>query len=367
MLTSLAFLLAALQNPAEKVVTPTVIAGVVKPGRCRIPIAVAGKSYLFLVDTGLEKSYIRPDVKAYVLKLDKKATLSLAGGSIAISDLPSPEAAVYTEIPAVGGIIGMDILSKVAFGIDYDKQQLTLWPTDAKQSDIETSFFPAPQKFSSIPLITEPGYVSQFLQTSLGEAELDTGASVGLLAKSAASSPEVFATSLSRPLQLFDGTAGHASQAVVRHLKLGDVDVFCQQFLLSDTADVGVVAASVLGRRVLFDFPDKRVSFVSPSDEERGCSAIGSLLHGTVMAKNGELYLKAQMAKNLGATKNPWVRVVSIDGRKGSEWLSMFLRRDDALAGELRNAYDSLAKNGKVIVERNGKQETLLISPFINP
>lgn len=367
MLTAVAFLaLSRPQTPVLKFTTPVVYKGVVKPGRCRIPLEVSGESHLFLVDTGIEKSYVRADVKASLLARDRKATISLGTTSLAVDTLSSPNSSVYNEIPVISGIIGMDILSKLAFSIDYDKGQVTIWP-DVSSEEMEKGTFAVGEKYATIPLISEPGYLSLFLMTSLGEAELDTGAAISLLPKSATSSPEVFATSLSKPLELFDGMAGRASQAIVRNLRVGEQDIFCQQFLLSDTANVGVISAGILGKKILFDFPHKRVVFAVPSESGRACASIGALLHGTVEARKGELFLKAQLAKNLGASKNPYVRIVSLDGRTSSEWLAMFLRRDERTADLLRNAYDSLSKTGKVIVEHDGKQERLLIAPYLNP
>jgi len=365
MLSALAFACALFQQPFDKPSKPVVLSGPIKAGRCRIPLSVGGQTYLFLIDTGIEKSYIRGDAKAAILKRDEKALLSLAGSSVAVSDLPNQKSSVYLEIPQIAGVVGMDILSKIALSINYDKQQLTLWPENSAESDIEKAVFPKDQKLANISLIPEPGYLSLFMQTSLGECELDTGASLSLLARSATKSPEVFSTSINKPLELFEGGLGHASQVVVRDFQLGDDDMYCQPFLLSDSADVGVIAASQLSKTIYFDLPGKRVLFAVPTETEQACSAIGALLHGTVMDKNDELYLKAQLARNLGSTQSPWVRIVSIDGKKGSDWLSMYVHRDPSTADGLRKAYDSLSRDGKVIVERNGKQEQLLIAPYI--
>src|SRR5256885_17013259 len=81
------FLGAHIQTPKLKLTTPVVIAGVVGAGRCRIPIDVAGKTYLFLVDTGIEKSYIRSDVKANALTRDPLAKLILGDISIAVAEI----------------------------------------------------------------------------------------------------------------------------------------------------------------------------------------------------------------------------------------------------------------------------------------
>jgi hypothetical protein len=363
----LCLLFSRLQVPKSKDTTPVVFSGPVKAGRCRIPVELGGKSYLFLVDTGIEQSYLRPDVKVAILKQDKKAVLGLGGGSIPIDAIAAQESSVYQEFPPIGGIIGMDILSKVAFSIDYNKQEVSIWPAAATEADIELGVFADEHKSSTIPLISEPGYQSMFLQTSLGEAELDTGAVVSLLAKTASKSPEVLPTTLTRPMELFDGKAGKATQVVVRQIRLGDDNVFCQPMLLSDTTDVSVISANLFGRKILFDFPHKKLEYAIPSDTERACNAIGALLHGTVEARKSELFLKAQLARNLGATKDPWVRIASIDGRKGSEWLAMFQRRDPAVALALQRAYDSLSKSGKVMVEHDGKQEALYLAPYLNP
>jgi hypothetical protein len=365
---SLAVLCIALsrQTPVLKPTAPVVISVPVAPGRCRVPVDVAGKTYLFLIDTGMEKSYIRADVKANALARDPKAELVLGAGSIPIADLPSQSSTVYLEVPAIAGIVGMDVLSKVAFTIDYDKQQLTVWPENAKQEDMVKGLLQPGQQMASIPLLSEQGYLSLFLQTSLGECELDTGAAVSLLAKAAAKSPEVFQTKLSQPMQLFDGTAGKATQAIVRRMSLGDENLFCQQVLVSDTTDVGVISPNLFGRKVLFDMPGKRVVFAASSPSEQACRTIGALLHGTVEEREGEPFLKAQLVKNLGPGQSPWVRIVSINGHKGSDLLTMLKSKDLLSAVILQKAYDSLATGGKVLIERKGKQESLFVAPYLS-
>ncbi len=358
---------ALIQIPVIKGVDPIVIAGIVKPGRCRVPILLSGQSELFLIDTGIEKSYVRADVKQKALKSDSKAVLTLGSVSIPLSTIPSQQSTVYQEFPPIGGIIGMDILSKVIFSIDYDKQEVTIWPEAAPGKELGAGFFKKDDEIASIPLLKDTGYLAPFIMTSLGEAVLDTGAVTSLLGKRATSSTDVLATSLSRPMEFFEMSAGKATQVVVRNLSLSGHEIFCQPMLLSDTTDVAVISAGLLGRRVLFDLPHKRVEYAVPSEIDRACSAIGSLLHGTVEEKKGELFLRAQSARNLGATKTPSVRIISIDGRKTGEWLAMFRKRDPATADLLRGAYDSLSKNGKVMVEHNGKPEALLLAPFLNP
>src|SRR2546423_910060 len=81
-------------------------------------------------------------------------------------------------------------------------------------------------------------------------------------------------------------------------------------------------------RRILFDMPEKKVMFAVPSPSEQACNAIGSLLHGSVAEKSGEMYLKVQLIKNLGPGQSPWVRIVSVNGHKGSGLFSMLKEKD---------------------------------------
>lgn len=366
MFTSLLALLAFRQNPAAKPATPIVFAGVVGPGRCRIPIQFAKTNYLFLVDTGIETSYIRSDIKAQILKADPKAQLSLGDASVSLRSISTQDSTVYREFPPIAGIIGMDILSKVAFSVDYNTQQVTVWPDKADIGDMEKSVFGPHDKAGIISLISEQGYRSMFLQTSLGESELDTGAPVSMLAKTATESPEVFSTGISAPLELFDGTAGKATQVIVRNMQLGDQQIVCQPFLLSDTADVGVISPNLLGRKILFDFPHKEVEFVPPTGTDRACTAIASMLRGEVQVRKGDLFLKTQKARNLGVTEEQWTRVISIAGRKGSDWLKLFASNDPSTANDLQEAYEAVSRGGEVLVEENGKPTRLLVAPFIH-
>jgi hypothetical protein len=366
-LISACVLALAAQTPVTRGVEPVVIPALLNPGRCRISITIAGQPELFLIDTGIEKSYIRSDVKAKVLRADPKAVLTFGAGTIPVSSLPSQSSTVYQEFPPISGIVGMDVLSKVVFSIDFDKHQVMVWSDAVTGNDLGSGFFKPNEEIASIPLLLETGYLAPFVQTSLGEAVIDTGAAVSLLSKNATRSEDVLSTSLSRPMEFFETTAGRATRVVVKELLVGGREIFCQSMLLSDTTDVGVISATLLGRKVLFDIPHKRVEYAVPSDNDRACATFGALLHGTVEEKNGELFLRAQTAKNLGATKSPLVRILSIDGRKSTDWLEMFRNRDPRTPDELRKAFDSLSKKGRVMVEHNGKPEPLLLAPFLSP
>jgi hypothetical protein len=111
--------------------------------------------------------------------------------------------------------------------------------------------------------------------------------------------------------------------------------------------------------------PGKKVMFLATSPSEQACNAIGSLLHGAVVERKGEMFLKVQLIKNLGTGQTPWVRIVSINGHRGSELLAMLKSKDLLSATILQKSYDSLAGSGKVLIERNGKQESLFVAPYI--
>ena len=365
MFAALLFTSLALQGPALKVTSPILFRGSVSPGRCRVPLLLGDQMYLFLIDTGIDHSYIRFDVKHKLLIESPDEKLVFGSGSIPVKKMQAVDSTLYREIPPVAGIVGMDLLKHERFTIDYVGQTLTLWPTDKDLPEMSDSVGGDKDRIVTIDLIDEENTPSMFVNTSLGEAELDTGAMLSLLPKTASTSPEVLATKISQPLELFDGTAGRATQAFVRNLSIGSQQIFCQQVLLSDTVNVGVISPSLFAKRVLFDFPNKKIVFAEPDPSWMACKTIGTLVHGMVEERNGEPFLKAQLAKNMGPKSSPWVRIVSIDGHKGSDLLKMLKDKDSLAATIVQHAYDSLAKGGIVLIEHDGKQEKLYVQPFL--
>jgi len=358
-----ALALAGFQNPAPHVPAPIVLSGALSPGRCRVWVDLAGDKYLFLVDTGMDHSYIRPDLKQNALAKDPNAKIAIADASVPVSKFDTQSSSLYRERPYVGGLLGMDILGKLAFTIDYDSQQVTVWPPAYPADQMEEDLGKSITKLS---LLSEPNTTLQFFNTSLGLAQLDTGAAISLLPKTANASPEVFPTKISQPLELFEGVTGKATQSVVRKLAIGDQDLFCQMLLVSDTVDVGVISPNIFSRKVLFDFPNHQIEFSQLSSSDQACRALGAVLHSTVEDRNGEPYMRTQSIKNLGPGQFTWVRVVSINGHKGHDLLTMLENKDLLSATILQNAYDSLANGGTVIVDNGSKQERLYVAPFIH-
>ncbi len=343
------------------------LSGPIQPGRCRVTLDLDGHPRLFLIDTGLEHSYIRPDVKLNVLAKNPKAQLSVGPASIAVSSLTTPESTLYQEVPAVAGVVGLDVLSKIVFGIDYKNRKLTVWPANTKDPGKDWLLEdPKSQEPINIPLDIEEGSNVPFVATEYGTCELDTGATITLLPKGAANSTSVISTNVTENLELFDGTAGHANQAIANELEIGHESFFCSPVLVGDQVDVGVFAPSVLGSRVLFDLPNHRITSAGPRRETADAEyALTTLFHTSVQARNGHLYLLARGPAMDKAT-DPWTKLVSINGHKADDLLRLFLKKDTQACIIMLHAYNAMPAGCKVVVDHAGKQTTITMSPFLS-
>ena len=346
---------------------PITLTGPIQPGRCRVSLDLDGHPRLFLIDTGLEHSYIRPDVKRNVLAKNPNAQLAVGPASIAISDLTTPNSTLYQEVPAVAGVIGLDVLSKIVFGIDYRGHKLTIWPSSTKDAGQDWLLQdPKSQQPVKIPLEVDQGSDVPFVATEYGTCELDTGATITLLPKGAANSTSVIPSNVTENLELFDGTAGHANQAIANELEIGHESFFCSPVLVGDQVDVGVFAPSLLGDRVLFDLPHHRISYAGPRAETADAEyALTTLFHTTVQARDGHLYLLAR-GPALDKSTDPWTKLISINGHNADDLLGLFLKKDTQACIILLHAYNAMPTGCKVVVDHAGKQTTIIMSPFLS-
>lgn len=353
--------------PKTPLGSPVVLSGPIQPGRCRVAIDLDGHLRLFLIDTGLEHSYIRLDVKRNVLAKDPKAQLTVGTASIAVSDLTTPDSTLYQEVPAVAGVVGLDVLSKIVFGIDYRDRKLTVWPAKSKDAGKDWVLQDSrSQQSIDIPLDIEEGSDVPFVATEYGTCELDTGATITLLPKGAANSTSVIPTNVTQNLELFDGTAGHANQAIANELEIGHQSFFCSPVLVGDQVDVGVFAPSLLGDRVLFDLPNHRISYAGPRPETADAEyALTTLFHTPVQARNGHLYLLAR-GPALDKSTDPWTKLISINGHSADDLLKLFLMQNTQACLIMLHAYNAMPTGCKVVVDQAGKQNTILMSPFLS-
>ena len=332
------------------------------PGRCRVALNLDGHPRLFLVDTGLEHSYLRGDVKKNVLARNPQAEMAFGPASVAIASLETPDSTLYREVPAVAGVVGLDVLSKVAVGIDYLGGEVIVWPAGKHEADETDWVKTAGTDAKTLDIGTPAGGDAPFVRTGFGDCELDTGATISLVPASASNSPSLMSTKLSSDLELFDGTAGRATQAIASEFQVGGESLFGCPVLIGDKAATGVFAPSALGRKVVIDIPNHRLIYAERTPVDDACVALSSLLKTPVVMMKGRLHMLASRPSE--SKRDPWAELISVNGRSAEDVLALYQKRDPEACVVLEHAYAKLPTGCKVVIQKDGKPSTILVGSF---
>jgi hypothetical protein len=331
--------------------TPTQVKGLIDPGRCRIRIPIAGREYTLLVDTGNQGSHLRRDVKAQILRDDPAATLTLGSGSVPVKGLDTGDSTIYDEYPPIEGILGMDVLADLVIGIDYRNKNLVILPTGGGDW--------IGRDATAVPLLYEEDTTCPYVATQFGTSVLDTGATVSLMPKDATSSASIVKTRITRPLELFDASPGDVTLAIATKLEVADRTLFCAPVLLSDVADRGVVAPSLLADRIVIDLADRQLWRPAKTRSATTlCQALSLLFRERVFEDKGGLYLDASLA---GLPKKEFAKIVSVNGRTAADLLALFERRDPKAPEIMRNMFNALRTGCKAVMQAGSNRFTMVL------
>src|SRR5579885_339188 len=120
------------QNKAVGAKSPvsTEIPVELSPGECIISVPIGSKTFKFEISTYELNSYFSKDVKDALAKSNDKENLHIGPDAVAISSLQVQDLEGEYAGNGYDGILGMDCLSKIVFGIDYQTKKFFVWPAD---------------------------------------------------------------------------------------------------------------------------------------------------------------------------------------------------------------------------------------------
>lgn len=335
-----------------------------------IPVSIAGHTYRFIVDSGSSDSCISPAAYKAVLAASPGADLKFGTQSLKVKDIEHDDLPLYKQDPGTDGLIGIDMLSKLTLGFDYQTGELFLWNHGPSIGEIGTWLAVANPKAAPvlIPLDLSEDQSQFLVETEFGKVLFDTGAQSFVIPKKSGIPRTAAVSKFSFQLETLSGPDGTSTIIVLPHFRVGSLTLVDRIVEANDAEADGIFGPSTFGvRRVLFDFAHHFLAITPPSKEDDLMSAMNFFFQNRAVLDKGRVYLRAITTDQTEDPTNRAVELLKVNGLEPSGLARQLSHDDPAVPRTLCDAVNIMKKSLDIIVNYHGKRTPVKIRTDFGP
>ncbi len=335
-------------------------------GYCFVTIQIDSKPYNFLVDTGNTDSYISRTALRAIARSDKHASFTIGPVTVPVASLSILTKAEDKLALKPDGYLGMDVLSKLIFGIDYEKGQFLVWPAGANR-DVAMQWVTSRGLGAISEGVAGPqGDNRLFIPSGYGgDLCIDTGMNTMLLPENPAKEKDFVDSGIVTPMRIFDRGIGKVKIEVIPHpaglpAMLDNLPVF----VTSHPMPYGVCGAVLLGPRLLVDGLNKTICKTVGQDDSFEFWTAMAFIYPFVNVIDGKLYIPvnhdtAPHVADKDLPKEGRMEIVSINGISIADLFATYSKHDGAGSQTLKKIIVAVRKGCKADILVDGRHSTV--------
>jgi len=329
--------------------TPTEIPCEVAFAQCDINLQIAGKEYKFLIDTGNDKSYISSEMRKEIAASEKPPFLKL--GNLLAPVLQFEDLSKFSlhVVSGVDGVLGMDMLAKLAFGIDYQNKKFFVWPAGHVMTSNAIEWLGShTTTFIVVPMATMPNDDRFYVRSQYGYLTLDTAAPLSLLPSAPDQQKTFLTTGIHHKIDVFNMTLPDTEVKVAGLLQADGLSLENYPVLIcKDLQGIGAVSGAMFGPRILIDGPAQTIT-VAPqrTPDEEFTMTLQVLTMGDAYLENGKVYVPVDtddVPKKLVPEDKRW-QIIAINKVKLDDLRAMYNNHDPKTGQVVRDIIKALDK-----------------------